>query len=618
MRALRAALLVLVCGSALPVVAQNTLANRTYDPKTNTKIAITALHSSLPSSGYMPVRVNLRNGTKLDRTWSFRFKSSDLGYSNEGNSVRSQFSAGCAAGQSLTFDFLVPLVTAFQEDYSPSTDLEVTASAPALPSVSGSMDTVYDPNWPAVILSDTLFRRNASNLDSEAQKHMSGSSHGGRSGSIQFGGQFDPKQMSDDWRAYTGYDACLLTDDDWRELNPGARSAILQWNRMGGSLVIYSTSPSTDCQSLGIEGEKPGTRDTTRSWGAAHIRSIPSSNVLPGKPTVDLVANTLYSETKRRRLDSLRSDFQPNWPLHLAFGKKTAHILLFILVLIAFGILVGPVNLFVFAKSGQRHRLFVTTPIISIGASLLLIVLILFQDGFGGRGHRLLLVEVRPDNTENAAYLSQEQIARTGVLLGTSFTTSEPAFLTPVLIEESRWARVTSTNDGGNGRYTVDVEQDGLKVAGDWFQSRSEHGHLLEGVRPTRGRIELIAAGPDPVVTSTFEFPLETLYFLDKDGSPWMATEVQQGRNTKLTAISAGQFKAWVDSQKKLFASQNQKRLNLTAHRLGHFVATSTELPAIETLGAINWRKTDAVLTGPVLNAGMAGATPPTAERDTQ
>lgn len=612
MRALLTAFLILAWG-ALSASAQNELINRTYDPKTNTKIVITALHGSLPATGYMPVRVTLHNGTPIKRRWTFRFTSSDLGYVNDGNEVRSNFSAECDAEQSLSFDFLVPLVTAFQMGYPTSTNLDVTVSSPTLPTVSRSMETLCDPSWPSVILSDTLFTINGSSLAKATEKLLSAGSHGG-STSIPFGGQFNPKRMSNDWRAYTGYDACLLTDNDWRDLGPGARSALLQWNRMGGSLVIYTTSPGTDCNSLGIRGTPAGTRETTRSWGAVRILNIASNHALASDKTVKFVAKDLHHATGRLRLDTLRSDFGASWPLQNAFGTKTAHIVLFILVLIAFGILVGPVNLFVFAKSGQRHRLFVTTPIISVGASLLLIVLILFQDGFGGRGQRLLLLEVRPDDGENAAYLCQEQIARTGVLLGTSFKTSEPGFISPVLIDESRWARVTVRNEGGSGRYTVVVQEDGLDVAGDWFQSRSEHGHLVEAARPTRGRIQFVPGTPEPVVTSTFEFPLDTLYFIDNNGQFWTATDVEQGRSTTLSSAPEPQFDAWFARQQGRFSNQNRKRLELTGSRRGHFVATSAAVPAVETLRAINWRKTDAVLTGPVLNAPPPGAGAPRPE----
>ena len=457
------------------------------------------------------------------------------------------------------------------------------------------MDTDYDPGWPSIFLSDTLQRRNGSNLTAEVHTRLSG----GSGSSVDFGGQFSAKSMSDDWRAYIGYDICLLTDDDWRDLGPGARSALLQWNRMGGALHVYSSSPATDPASLGIEGLQPGTRNATRSWGELKIKRIDTANMLDGKSTV---SDVMPSGTTRHRLRSLRDDFRSAWPLQNAFGAKTAHIVFFILVLIAFGVLVGPVNLFVFAKSGQRHRLFITTPIISVTASLLLIVLIIFQDGFGGRGSRLLLMEVRPDNTENAAFITQEQIARTGVLFATGFTSSEPSYLSPVLIAESRWARVTESNDGGNSRYTIDVLENGLKAGGDWFQSRSEHGHLLETIRPTRGRIELVSDNPIPVVTSTFEFPLETLYYIDSDGDHWKAENVLQGRNTKLNSITGRDFTAWLGVARAGFTEKNRQRLDLTATRHGHFVAVSTGVPATETLDSINWKETRAVITGPIVN----------------
>src|SRR5690606_18267044 len=122
---------------------------------------------------------------------------------------------------------------------------------------------------------------------------------------------------------------------------------------------------------------------------------------------------------------------------------------LFVVVLIAFGLLVGPVNLFVFAKSGQRHRLFITTPIISLATCALLILLILIQDGTGGRGERIVLMEVRPDADENRAYLHQEQVSRTGVLLGSSFELKESAVISPVPLADSPWTRLKPGTSGG-------------------------------------------------------------------------------------------------------------------------------------------------------------------------
>ena len=123
-----------------------------------------------------------------------------------------------------------------------------------------------------------------------------------------------------------------------------------------------------------------------------------------------------------------------------------------------------------------------------------------------------------------------------------------------------------------------------------------------------------MSGNPDPVITSTFEFPLDTLYFVDADGKAWTAGDVRQGRNTKLSPVADADFNAWVTRHLAMFARQNNKRLELTAKRKGHFVAASTSMPAIETLDAINWRQTNAVLTGPVLNVPTAAAVPAEAE----
>ncbi len=57
---------------------------------------------------------------------------------------------------------------------------------------------------------------------------------------------------------------------------------------------------------------------------------------------------------------------------------------------------------------------------------MILIALIIFQDGFGGNGMRRVLMEVRPDAGQNAAFLHQEQFTRTGILSQTTSATAEP------------------------------------------------------------------------------------------------------------------------------------------------------------------------------------------------
>ena len=589
--------------------ASQALIRETYNAKGKPAISleVTPLLTQLPSSGYFPLRVKITNDSKASRTWMFGFTSRDFNPGGEGNELKSEFSVKCDSQAVAEVDLLVPLISVFLEKGSIELDIEVSAPPP-FPGSRETISTESHHDWPSVMCSETIHSRNGNKLDKAAESSLGAypgsaphsgvfTGSGGYVGmGLEFGASFNPKSMPDDWRAYSGYDACLLTDGDWNDLPVGARSALRKWNRLGGVLLVYTTNPATDLNSLGLEKGAVGASRADFGWGTVRLQSFPDSGVLEAEETVKLVRDTI-SHTGGHRARNLRSNFHPHWPLQVAFGEKTFHIAFFILVLIIFGILVGPVNLFVFARAGHRHKLFVTTPLISLGASTILVVLILFQDGFGGRGQRLVLHEVGPDNT---AYISQEQIARTGVLLKTDFTTSEHGYLSPVILANSRWARITEENSGGNSRYNVALDESGLKVTGDWFQSRSEHGHLFETIRPSRGRLNLVRSPAAPTINSTFEFPLDEIFYRDGNGGIWRGSDVQQGRNVSLTPSDKQEFADWFRQQQDRFARRNRARLDLCRNRRGHFFAVSTRAEGVSTLKTLNCEDTNTFLTGQV------------------
>lgn len=579
---------------AAPFAAgQENILHHVHDPKTNTFVQLTSLFGKLPPSGCLPVRVTIANHTAIPRSIALSFRSTDGFFGNNGSEVRSSFSASAAPGRTEIVDFTVPLVTALNKSYGNNLTLHVALSG-SLGSAVDSFSTAVDPDQPAVLLSEPLYTPNASSLDAEVNSRF-----GTKWSSLSFAGRFSAREMPEDWRAYSGIDAILLTDTDWSAMAPGARNAILAWNRLGGQLIVHATAAATDLATLGIAQLPAGTRDTDRSFGSVRVVPAPGGSKLDAKSTVNLVT---AAAPLPPRAKSLREDTPAAWPLQAAFGTKAWNYLLFILVLIAFGVIVGPVNLFVFAKSGQRHKLFLTTPLISLAASALLVGLILVQDGTGGRGFRAVLMEVRPDNDENAAYLLQEQISRTGVLLGGSFELSEPAALSPApLNSASPWARVTDANDGGGCRYTLDPADGKLRAAGDWFQSRSEQGHMLAAVVPTRGRIERAGAEDPPRLMSSFDFPIERLVYQDHAGKTWVADELAPGKPVTCRGLPQAEATRFLAEQSATLVARHQKLLGRLAGRNGHFVASAAHGPAIETFRSISWKRSTAVVAGPVL-----------------
>ena len=575
--------------------AQHELTRHVYDTKTNTWAKVTCLLGKLPAYGYAPIRVEINNGTQLDRTLTLFFTSKDTtSYRGEsGSSMSSQFTCTSAAQSRETYDFLVPLATIFQTSrHGSGSNLVMQLRYTEFPDTEASMSTEISKDWPSVLLSNTLYVPNASKLDSHINSKSS------RSGNLEFAGEFNPQLLPTDWRAYMGQDVIMMTSDNWSELDPGARTAILDWNRLGGHIIIYTTNNSEDLATLRIDPNKPGQQQTTHSFGKVTLLALPKSNELKPGPTKKLV-HSAKSSTSSSTLShsSLLHDYAKGWSLHTDLGEKKFNTAFFIFILLAFAILVGPINLFVLAKPGKRHKLFITTPIISLGTSLLLIIIIIFQDGFGGSGHRLILMEIQP--SENKAYIIQEQAARTGVLLGKSFETSEPTMITPVALGTSRWSRVVLDGKSPSS-YSAGHGSKGLNLSGDWFQSRSVHGHLLKTVRPTRGKIELSPRPGAPALTSSFDFDLGVIFYYAPDKSWWKAEALSKGNSTTLTPSTDTEFKQWIKEQSKRFAKNNAAELNKVALEPGRFFAVTENATGIDTYNSIKWLTTTTVMTGPV------------------
>jgi hypothetical protein len=571
--------LLLLTALLLPLSAQETMIRQVFDPKTDTHVEVLALFTQPSRGGFFPVRVKVANNLGSDQSIRLDFKSS-ASYDSR-IVTRSSYAIEAPVGKAVTRDLIVPLNPG-PAAHADALNLEAELSG-SLGKAKNTIRVTTGTGSPCVLLSESLFTVNASSLDAEISKKGGSSGYGNHT----FAAGFDPKQLPNDWLAFSGYDSLLMTAADWSNTPAGSRNAIISWMMLGGQLVIFSDSQPS-LASLGLPAD-PG-------FGTCLLRPLSSDLKLLPKETLELVSNV---NPVRQRNAAINQDFDGSWPLQKHFGSQEFHYAVFIAVLILFGILVGPINLFVLAKSGRRHRLFITTPLISLGASLVLVGLIIFQDGFGGNGMRRVLMEVRPDAGQNAALLHQEQITRTGILTGNRLTIDPACLFSPAPIAKSRWSRYTDDYQT-RGSFNLQPAGGKMEASGDWFQSRSEHGHALTAVVATRGRIERTA---DPMVfVSTFDFPLETLYFLDESKQWHRAESIQTGKAFTLTPIDASMAEPALAEEINAFTTRNRELLGRAKNRSGHFVALTGKAPGIDTHRGIRWKETRTVITGPLAN----------------
>ena len=349
---------------------------------------VTHVFSAVPPGGYTAVRVTVTNKGKEEISVLAGTESTTPAGNGEHSLSGPPTAIACKPESTTTREIIVPLMTEFSSRRSyESTTLMVNLTV-AGRSHNASFRNNNTDDMPFWGISQSIGGPTANALNEAAHKKKgtSGSSYGGGE---KFAGSFLAAQLPADWRAYTGLDGLALTPEEWNTLQPGVRTAIRQWIMLGGVLDLYYTGPAPAgiLQEIKAEAVKNG----RYALGAGFVRLAIWNGVMLAE---DDLIRFLSAADLGRRQASARDAMEkgdaanPGASLPQALGVRSFAAWQVGVILLIFGILVGPVNLFYLAAPGRRHRLFFTTPVIALGASLVLIVVIFLQDGAGGKGHR--------------------------------------------------------------------------------------------------------------------------------------------------------------------------------------------------------------------------------------
>lgn len=383
----------------------------------------------------------------------------------------------------------------------------------------------------------------------------------------------EPAQLPADWRVWSSFATVMMGSDDYTALDGAHRSALRAWVATGGKLILVPRR----------EGERK-----SETVGAGSIVTLASPLPEPaGAP--DLVAAEISLDGGVGHPDASALAADASSLLGKAVAQPQPQFLYIGLFVIGFAALVGPVNLFLLAPAKRRHRLFFTTPLISLGGVAVLIATILIQDGIGGTGWRQAVVVLLPG--ANQALVVQEQGSRTGFLLGRTFPLREDTQISMLALPE--W--------GGSGRPTVPALQNTLDAGlagGDWFRSRSSQAQLLQQLIPTRGRVDRVGTTPAgaPIVVSSVGITLRDFVFRDDAGQLWTADALAPG--AKITLVPGSR---WF-TEDSLNATRRFDAFLRAAvsEQGGHWLAKAGpgELAPIPTLRRITWEDADVIYTG--------------------
>ncbi len=392
----------------------------------------------------------------------------------------------------------------------------------------------------------------------------------------------EPTQLPADWRTWSPYAAVLLAVDDYAGLDAARRAALRGWVALGGELLLV---PATE-----------GTRWSEPVGAGAIVTLAAPLKTAPSAGDLLTLGISLGATPAQPDVESLV--LRPGNPLGDALAERETDTTWLTVFLVVFAAVIGPVNLYLFAPAAKRHRLFITTPLISLGAALVLGVTILVQDGTGGIGERRMLVTFVPG--DNAAAVFQEQASLTGLLTGSAFPLAPDTQLTVLPLDDLQPNMFRGMGSSQN------LERDDARASGGWFRSRTRQAHLLQRLVPTRGRIERVGTSPDgaPMVQSSIAGALRNFSLVDENLVVWSARELVPGR--RVTLDRGG---TWIGSEAKAFGG---------SRRFGSVFAAATfkypgrwgakgeggELAPLATHDAIRWTPSEVVYTGTI--EGMA------------
>jgi len=194
----------------------------------------------------------------------------------------------------------------------------------------------------------------------------------------------------------------------------------------------------------------------------------------------------------------------------------------FISLLLVFGILIGPLNLFVLKRLGRPGLLLASVPAISAVTCALILVFGFLHQGLATAGA-----------VQSFTWLDQSR----GRAVTHACYALAPVFTTGALQPE----RGTTVNadlpdDDFNRELTVE-HGDGLRLTGNWLPVRLESRLLVSSDAPARGRIEFRRVGDGIEVTNGLDTTVEELRFLDRSGGSYSlspASRLSPGASAQL------------------------------------------------------------------------------------
>lgn len=353
------------------------------------------------------------------------------------------------------------------------------------------------------------------------------------SSSVEFGVRttMPVAQWSESWLGYSSFDGIVMTQREWASAPESVRQAIMGSVEAGGSLLVVGqfTAPARWQNRLSSWQEyQSGLRVSHVMLG--RVGQIPAERLL-GWTQSQYQANekALWEPVSATQNVQLAiSDANNAFSVTDSLGVPTRGMLA---IMMLFAILIGPVNMFVFARYNKRLWIFVTIPLAALVFSLGVFGYTIVADGINawGRASSLTILDQRQGHATTLAWLGYYAPLQPS----DGFMFDEDTEITPQTGDDT-WGYSRSEA----ASHVVDWSQ-GQHLASGWISARVPT-HLV--VRKSQARREklVVSRADDGTITvvNGLGSDIHRLALADEKGNVHYARDIPAGQQVKLSTQS--------------------------------------------------------------------------------
>ncbi len=295
----------------------------------------------------------------------------------------------------------------------------------------------------------------------------------------------DPSRLPGNWLGFTSVRAVLIGPTEWGALNDSQREALLTWTASGGTLLLVDGDPRV---LLSLPAPTPGEPDRpVRDYFFGRIHALTSASI----EATGLPGAVAAAEKVRDVYWGLPANGTFDWGVIEGRGFRLmipgidgVPARTYLLILVLFSLLIGPVNYWWLRRTRQQVLVVVTAPVISALFILLLGGYALAGEGLGVHGRAVtftMLDQVRRQASTRAS----------ASLYAAGMTPSAGLRFAP----DTAVFPIGETGTGMRGRLTLDLT-DAQRYSAGVLQARSPTNLEVIESRTARQRLNF-SQGPD-------------------------------------------------------------------------------------------------------------------------